>query len=228
MFRNWGFLMTEMIGLIILAALLGLFVGWLIWGRRGDVASSSAEAEELRAQLDACGKARDDQGARIRALEAQLGEAADLRADLEACNAARAALEASATAMPAASVPDATVDAAGHGDAGNRDYDGDGIVEGKDEGTKPATLSEARAGGADDLKRIKGIGPKMEQLCNRLGFFHFDQIASWTDQEVAWVDANLEGFRGRVTRDDWVSQAKLLAAGETTEFSQRVDKGEVY
>ncbi|WP_371157746.1 hypothetical protein [Jannaschia sp. 2305UL9-9] len=93
---------------------------------------------------------------------------------------------------------------------------------------KPKTLDAPRDGGADDLKRIKGIGPKLEQLCNRLGFWHFDQIANWTDAEVAWVDQNLEGFKGRVTRDTWVAQARQLAAGEETDFSKRVDKGGVY
>ncbi|MFD1343828.1 fused NADH-quinone oxidoreductase subunit E/endonuclease, partial [Litorisediminicola beolgyonensis] len=95
-------------------------------------------------------------------------------------------------------------------------------------GEKPATLDGPREGGADDLKRIKGIGPKLETLCNDLGFYHFDQIASWTPQEVAWVDQNLEGFKGRVTRDEWVAQAKLLAEGGETDFSQKVDKGDVY
>ena len=108
------------------------------------------------------------------------------------------------------------------------DYDGDGVLEGKDEGVKPATLTEARAGGADDLKQIKGIGPKLEKLCNSLGFYHFDQIASWSADELAWVDANLEGFKGRVSRDNWVSQAKVLAEGGETEFSKRVEDGGVY
>ncbi|MGB3407362.1 MAG: hypothetical protein WBA67_07690 [Jannaschia sp.] len=96
------------------------------------------------------------------------------------------------------------------------------------EGTKPATLDAPRGGNADDLKRIKGIGPKLETLCNTLGFWHFEQIAGWSADEVAWVDQNLEGFKGRVTRDEWVSQAKLLAAGEDTAFSKKVDKGGVY
>jgi NADH-quinone oxidoreductase subunit E len=78
--------------------------------------------------------------------------------------------------------------------------------------TRPAGLPTARDGRSDDLKAIKGIGPKLEELCHRLGFFHFDQIAAWTAAEVAWVDDNLEGFRGRVTRDDWVGQARVLAA----------------
>ncbi|MFN3938638.1 MAG: NADH:ubiquinone oxidoreductase [Gemmobacter sp.] len=86
-------------------------------------------------------------------------------------------------------------------------------------GARPAALAAPRAGGPDDLKRIKGIGPKLEELCHSLGFYHFDQIAAWTPAEVAWVDENLEGFKGRVTRDDWVAQAKVLAAGGETEFS---------
>ena len=61
-----------------------------------------------------------------------------------------------------------------------------------------------------------------------MGFYHFDQIANWTDAEVAWVDQNLEGFKGRVSRDTWVEQAKLLAEGKETEFSARVKKGDVY
>lgn len=95
-------------------------------------------------------------------------------------------------------------------------------------GTRPEALAAARDGKADDLKQIKGVGPAMEKLCNSLGFYHFDQIAGWTPDEVAWVDQNLEGFKGRVTRDDWVAQAKLLAAGGETEFSKRVEDGDVY
>ena len=95
-------------------------------------------------------------------------------------------------------------------------------------GVKPAGLSEARGGKADNLKAIKGIGPKLEVLCNSLGFYHFDQIANWTAEEIAWVDDNLEGFKGRVTRDAWVEQAKLLASGQETEFAARVKKGDVY
>jgi NADH-quinone oxidoreductase subunit E len=95
-------------------------------------------------------------------------------------------------------------------------------------GTRPAPLSAARGGKADDLKLIKGIGPKLEILCNNLGFWHFDQIAGWTADEVAWVDQNLEGFKGRVTRDDWVAQARILAAGGTTAFAAKAEKDGLY
>ncbi len=97
-----------------------------------------------------------------------------------------------------------------------------------EEGTKPATMDGPREGGADDLKKIKGVGPKLEKVCNEMGYYHFDQIAAWTADEVAWVDQNLVGFKGRVTRDNWVEQAKLLAAGGETELSRKVDEGDVY
>ncbi|MFM2356468.1 MAG: hypothetical protein RLZZ528_2204 [Pseudomonadota bacterium] len=79
---------------------------------------------------------------------------------------------------------------------------------------KPQGLSAARGGKPDDLKLIKGVGPKLEALLHSLGYFHFDQIAGWTAAEVAWVDDNLEGFKGRVTRDEWVAQARDFAAGK--------------
>lgn len=96
------------------------------------------------------------------------------------------------------------------------------------EADKPAGLTAARDGKADNLKEIKGVGPKLETLLNSMGYYHFDQIAAWKKKEVSWVDENLEGFKGRVTRDDWVKQAKILAKGGSTEFSKKVDKGDVY
>jgi predicted flap endonuclease-1-like 5' DNA nuclease len=96
------------------------------------------------------------------------------------------------------------------------------------EAAKPATLDAPREGGPDDLKRIKGIGPKLEETLHGLGYYHFDQIANWSEAEIAWVDSNLEGFNGRASRDAWVEQAKVLAEGGETEFSQRADRGEVY
>lgn len=96
------------------------------------------------------------------------------------------------------------------------------------DGVKPEFMTEAREGGPDDLKQIKGVGPKLEGLLHELGVFHFDQIAVWGPPEVAWMDGNLAGFKGRVSRDEWVAQAKILAAGGETDFSKKVDKGGVY
>ncbi len=91
--------------------------------------------------------------------------------------------------------------------------------------TQPQGLAAARDNKPDDLKLIKGVGPKLEALLQRLGYYHFDQLAAWTETEVAWVDDNLEGFKGRVTREGWVVQARVLATGAETRFSTRKKKG---
>ncbi len=78
----------------------------------------------------------------------------------------------------------------------------------------PEQLKKPRAGSkADDLKLIWGVGPGLEKMLNKLGFWHFDQIAVWTAKELKWVDENLKGFKGRASRDEWVKQAKKLATG---------------
>lgn len=89
------------------------------------------------------------------------------------------------------------------------------------EAVKPAGLSAARNGTPDTLQVIEGIGPKLEALCHELGFFHFDQIASWGPAEIAWMDANLKGFKGRVTRDKWVAQARIIIEHGLEEFQRR-------
>jgi NADH-quinone oxidoreductase subunit E len=81
--------------------------------------------------------------------------------------------------------------------------------------------------GADDLKMIKGVGPKLEKLLNSAGFFHFSQIAKWTNKEVKWIDNNLEGFNGRASRDKWVTQAKLLSLGRENIISSRFNTSDV-
>jgi NADH-quinone oxidoreductase subunit E len=93
------------------------------------------------------------------------------------------------------------------------------------EGERPEAF-DPTIGTADELKRIKGIGPKNEEALNALGIFTFAQIAAWTPENVAWVEGSLS-FPGRIQREDWIAQAIELAQGGETEFSKRVDKGEV-
>ena len=76
------------------------------------------------------------------------------------------------------------------------------------EETRPESL-DAPKGEADDLKRIGGIGPKIELILNELGIFHFSQIAAWTPGEQAWVDSYLR-FEGRVMSEKWAEQAAEL------------------
>ena len=79
------------------------------------------------------------------------------------------------------------------------------------EESAPETLSAPRGGQADDLKKISGVGPKLEALLNEMGFWHFAQIAAWTPAEIAWVDSRLK-FKGRIERDGWIAQATEFAA----------------
>lgn len=82
---------------------------------------------------------------------------------------------------------------------------------------KPALLDAPREGGPDDLTRIRGVGPALESMLHEMGVYHFEQIASWGPAEVAWVDENLHDFKGRVSRDDWVGQAKDLTARDAAD-----------
>jgi NADH-quinone oxidoreductase subunit E len=92
---------------------------------------------------------------------------------------------------------------------------------------EPDLLKEPIDGKKDDLKEISGIGIKLEKVLNDLGIYHFEQIASWGEKELNWIDNHLVAFKGRARREKWVEQAKVLAEGGTTEFSLRVKKGEI-
>lgn len=271
MFQRWGFLLGEIWVLLLLAALLGVLVGWLIWGRRNTATIDTAEADGLRASLDACTAKGRDQGARIATLEADLAKSKAAAAEAEtaaaSAMAASAATAAAANATASAPAPSPAAPLMSAPAVVKAEAPPKAKAEAKPKAkaeanakpvaiakpaakaaekttaapepkakakaddkapAKPKGLDKARGGKADDLKMIKGIGPKLEILCHKLGFFHFDQIAEWSAKEIAWVDDNLEGFKGRVTRDEWVKQAKVLAKGGTTEFSSRVKAGDVY
>jgi predicted flap endonuclease-1-like 5' DNA nuclease len=87
-------------------------------------------------------------------------------------------------------------------------------VEGEEnfEGRRPVGFVAARSGKADDLQRIKGIGPQNEERLHKLGIWHFAQIAAWTPENVQWVGGYLS-FAGRIEREQWIAQASALAAG---------------
>ena len=72
-------------------------------------------------------------------------------------------------------------------------------------------LAAPKGGAPDKLTRIKGIGPVNERKLHEHGIFHFEQIAAWTEADVKAAEAYLE-FDGRIAREDWIGQAKALAA----------------
>lgn len=119
MFREWGFLKTEMMGLIILAALLGLFAGWLIWSRRKT--GSRREIEMLERALGKCNASHREKDDRIH----------DLQLRLESCEADLAYYRDTEERSP---------------ENNDQGYDGDGLVKDSDEGAKPMPLDAPRRG----------------------------------------------------------------------------------
>lgn len=86
------------------------------------------------------------------------------------------------------------------------------------------TIATPASDTPDDLTRIKGLGPKLSGLLGELGVTTFAQIAAWDDAAVARIDAQLGRFSGRITRDQWVEQARLLAASDETGFAAQFGK----
>jgi predicted flap endonuclease-1-like 5' DNA nuclease len=76
----------------------------------------------------------------------------------------------------------------------------------------------------DDLLKIKGLGPKLVDQLRGLGVTSFAQIAAWDDVEIDRIDAQLGRFQGRIRRDDWPAQARLLAAGDTSGYEAKFGK----
>ncbi len=180
------YLLAQIWWLLLLAFLLGSLIGYVVWRACGVPRLSSEGATGRRGLQD-----------RIEALEKD-----NLR--LEA--AARAAIAAS-VAKPvngAATTEPATpsVQSAPQAPA-----------------PKPAPvvarprigfLDQPQGGKADNLKLIRGIGPRLEKVLNAMGVYHFDQIAGWTDEDLAVVDSRLGDFAGRPSRDKWIEQSLKL------------------
>ncbi|BBF68441.1 hypothetical protein [Sphingomonas bisphenolicum] len=76
----------------------------------------------------------------------------------------------------------------------------------------------------DDLLRLKGVGPKLKALLVELGVTRYAQVAAWGDADIAAIDAKLGNFKGRPVRDQWVDQAKYLAAGDIAGFEAKYGK----
>jgi predicted flap endonuclease-1-like 5' DNA nuclease len=202
-----GYLLTQMFLYMLAAFLLGLLLGWIIWGRRhlsvqAELDAARRERDALRAELDA---ARADVENALRGRGALQAELDALKAQLEACANARRALERQISminAAPPLAPPVARV------------------VE------APVAPPPPPRRVIDDLKKISGIGRVNEGKLNELGITSFAQIAAWTPEDEARF-GDILAFEGRIEREEWVRQAKILARGGDTEFSQRVERGEV-
>ena len=87
-----------------------------------------------------------------------------------------------------------------------------------------ATSSATSLDDADNLTRIKGLGPKIATLLRGLGVTRFDQIAAWSEADVARIDSQLGTFQGRIARDNWIEQARYLSAGDVSGFEAKFGK----
>ena len=95
--------------------------------------------------------------------------------------------------------------------------------------TAPRVTSQSkvpRSAPLGDLKRIRGIGVLIEKKLNSMGVVAYEQIANWNAADIDRVSQSLD-FKGRIERENWVEQARILASGGATEFSRRVDRGEM-
>lgn len=88
----------------------------------------------------------------------------------------------------------------------------------------PRPAAAAPSGAADDLTRIKGVGPKLVDLLASLGVTRFDEIGAWGDDDIDRIDAQLGRFAGRIRRDAWPEQARLLAADDTAGYEAKFGK----
>jgi predicted flap endonuclease-1-like 5' DNA nuclease len=85
----------------------------------------------------------------------------------------------------------------------------------------PAVPAASASSAGDNLRLMKGVGPKLVTLLNGMGITSFAQIAAWTDADIARIDPQLGAFQGRITRDNWVDQAGYLAKADKSGFEAK-------
>lgn len=198
----------------LVAVGLGIATAWWIWGRLGEVVAETAgkAGDAAKGAADsATGVASGVAGAATAAASG----AADMAKDA-ASAAGDVASGAVDTAKDAAKETGSAVvggvAAAGAGAAAAAAGAADKAKETIQDVANMPKIALA-VGDPDDLTKIKGVGPKLAETCQSLGVTRFDQISKWSDADIAEVDQYLK-FKGRITRDNWVDQAKFLAAGD--------------
>jgi predicted flap endonuclease-1-like 5' DNA nuclease len=221
----------QIVVFLLLAAALGFVIGWVTRGARAHGESTGAaprqggveaalaeERDRLRTELAAAHDNQsqledslvqlrglaDTRASRVRQLEQAEASSRERIAQLEQeLSEARAAGDRPGSSERMAIGPAAAPQPAGIGPPPVEPV----------QGTPPPALP-APEGAPDDLQKISGIGPSIEKTLHELGIYHFRQIAQFTPDNVAWIDQRLR-FRGRIEREDWIGQARRLAAGES-------------
>lgn len=89
---------------------------------------------------------------------------------------------------------------------------------------EPAASLAPGTVGADDLLKLKGVGPKLVALLHSFGITSYAQIAAWSESDIDAMDAQMGAFAGRIRRDNWVEQAALLQSGDTGAYEAKFGK----
>lgn len=228
---------------MLLAFVVGVLVGWFIWGRlrgeldsvRGDLDRARSERDRLRVdndrltgELEACGRTRADLERRLADGAAPKPAAALASVPATASSAPAAAKPAPAKPTPAkpAAKPAAAKPSAAKPVATKTAPAPKTVASAKPapKAAAPAKATaapkKAPAAKGDNLRRLIGIGPVNEKLLKGQGVTTYAQIAAWTAADIERIEHALQ-FGGRVERERWVEQATLLAAGNETEFARR-------
>jgi len=187
--------MTQSVILIIVALAMAILIIWLLRSRTDNA------GEHVDTSVTAVGAAAEA----VRNVAEDAAQVVDdsLKADV-------AASGARADDGPAGMSNAAAIMASGGAAAG--------AVTLTNIGVPPA------AGAPDNLRQLKGVGPKLAGLLTQLGITRFDQIAAWDAAQIATVDAQLGTFKGRIVRDNWVEQARFLASGDLAGFEAKFGK----
>lgn len=219
---------------LLIALVVGVATAWWAWGQRNDDAWADDEwgedyFSEDTPDADAAARAGGPQvfspsaaglGAGAATGNGALGESltsaeddgADADAQSTATKANNSAHEEAGTAAKVTPLFTPTGPGTGSGSA---------TIDARDDSDAKPRPMGAAALVVDDLTVLKGVGPKIKEKLARLGVTRFDQIAAWTEDDVARIDEAMEPFRGRIVREKWVDQAQLLAKGDWATFEQR-------
>ncbi len=90
--------------------------------------------------------------------------------------------------------------------------------------TAPTVAAAPPAPSEGDITQLKGLGPKLAATLAQLGYTRLDQIAALTPEQASALDAQLGTFQGRMTRDRWIEQARLLVAGDRAGYEAAFGK----
>jgi predicted flap endonuclease-1-like 5' DNA nuclease len=212
-------MMQENVILLVVALLIGLLVAWWVF------AASRKTRVEIAPKDAAEGSARRNQAL----IDAPPAADAIPPATSSLAGAGEAVAPAVPLAMPdvpapAVAAPVPVPEAAPIADSAEAEPAAAPVPAPGAPPAAPAAASSPGKPGADELTRIKGLGPKLAEQLRALGITSLAQIAVWDDAEIDRIDAQLGRFQGRIRRDDWRTQAGLLVAGDTAGYQAKFGK----